>query len=1067
MVLENGYPYPGQALPTPTDTPYQTPSRGFSGRSSRQNSSSPFPDYSPTPFPPSDDSYFANQHTTIDSGDERYSARDPRRLTQNLDMSLVAQIHSLKKELESKDNLVHTLEDSLHQSKAETERLTADVTTQKAEVRSVKSQMQSLEHDMLKEFEKTVRERDDAMESVADTRKRLEESKKKVRAQEEDANRTHEIWERDRQDLEDKNRRLEGKNNVLEQHLKTMAAAMAAQSTPQGQISGTEDNFGPRTSSRQSNRSLDDIYEDKPAINFRDSRMTSLRRPGSSQMGSLSLAEELELGDEEDENEDEDDGAMKFSHALPEEEQPSRRYSEDEKAKKVMGFHADGSEQRVRDRSSSQASMKSVDSHLKLLRKQSVVAYTDTAIQCSPLPSSTSQNRQLEYASEKTFEQTEHAANQSRKRVSIPQIFVDQNPTTRSEVSKPKATKPSRMVSTACQTVEEPGSPLSSPKPTNGLPNFIPAKETRTWSTQTSDDVLPAFASAGPRISLSPLDVPVIAIHPPSSRPPSSHNSVVLPPRTKNAGCQVAIEMPTNMRSTAMQTDQIQVERRPARLPLRLQLSSPSSQPPSQSTERRIQASKAPPTSAPESSKRVVPIVPPKSSKRSIPSPSMEVNEGWGNPSSPLIEDAYPGNNDNGPLNGKDPFGPRRPIRSDSIFAGFDASDDGNDKVPSDYSDDDFGNAAPIRKTLSKVQNSWKLVPQSDDSVFDRVISASEEHGDQSSRQPSKELSRMPIPKSKAFSQTSSKTFPMRHTEAPRKPQSTTKEPDMRRKAAVINGITAHTQRSRSPSLPNASGKETTMAAPPFPVPTRSSSRRIPVSASDGAVSPSPYTTSFFTTRRGQDPGKAPNKRKLLRKTQSAAAVSKPTGPPPPHPPLPKSASSSMPGRPKSPHNQFVLPYDHVTELPSQLSKASRPPSHAGQASIEAPSQQTSVVDAIAQTMVGEWMWKYVRKRTSFGITETPQAEFELGRNGETGNSSGVRHKRWVWLAPYENAVIWSSKQPTSGPALLGKGGRKRMSAKCPLLLTNADPVTSYHPICAGCQRRYTFAQECWYPVSF
>ncbi len=945
-------------------------------------------------------------------------------------MSLVSQIHSLKKELESKDNLVHTLEDSLHQSKTENERLTADVTTQKAEVRSVKSQMQSLEYDMLKEFEKTVRERDDAMESIADTRKRLEDLKKKVRAQEEDANRTHELWERDRQDLEDKNRRLEGKNHVLEQHLKTMAAAVAAQSTVQSQIFGTDDNFGARTSSRQSNRSLDDIYEDKPAINFRDFRVTGLRRPGSSQMGSLSLAEELELGDEEDENEDEDDSAMKFSHALPEEEQPSRRYSEDEKAKKVMGFHADGSEQRARDRSSSQTSMKSIDSHLRFLRKHSAVAYTDTAIQCSPLPSPPPQSRQVEFASEKTIEQTEHAANQSRKRVSIPQIFVEQNPIVKSEISKPKATKALRMVSTACQTVEEPGSALNSPKSTNGPPIHVPAKETRTWSTQTSDDGLPAFSSAGPRTSLSPLDVPVIAIHPPSSRPPSSHNSVVLPPRTKNAGCQVAIEMPTNLRSTAMQTDQIQIEKRPIRLPLRLQLSSTSSQPPSQFAERRIQAPEAPYTSAVESSKHAVPTVPPKSSRRSIPSPSTEVEEGWTRPSSPQIEDAYPGNNDNGPLNSKDRFSPRRPIRSDSIFAGFDASDDGNDKVPSDYSDDDFGNAAPIRKTLSKVQNSWKLVPQSD-SVFDRVRSASEDHGDQSSKQPSKELSKMPIPKAKGLSQSSSKTFSTKHTEIPRKPQSITKENDMRRKAPVTNGIAGHTQRARSPSLPNTPGKETTIAAPPFPVPTRSSSRRIPVSASDGAVSPSPYTTSFFTARRVQDPGKAPNKRKMLRKTQSAAAVSKTNGPLPPHPPLPKSASSSMPGRPKSPRlppNQFVLPYDHVTELPSQLLKASRPPSHAGQASIEAPSQQTSVVDAIAQTMVGEWMWKYVRKRTSFGITETPQAEFEMGRNGETGNSSGVRHKRWVWLAPYENAVIWSSKQPTSGPALLGRGGRKRMS---------------------------------------
>ena len=136
-----------------------------------------------------------------------------------------------------------------------------------------------------------------------------------------------------------------------------------------------------------------------------------------------------------------------------------------------------------------------------------------------------------------------------------------------------------------------------------------------------------------------------------------------------------------------------------------------------------------------------------------------------------------------------------------------------------------------------------------------------------------------------------------------------------------------------------------------------------------------------------------------------------------------------MPGRPKSPRvlpNQFVLPYDDVAELPNQLPKVTGPKSHAGGASIEAPSQQTSVVDAIAQTMVGEWMWKYVRKRTSFGVTETPAAEFEMVRSGEASNSSGVRHKRWVWLAPYENAVIWSSKEPISGPALLGKGGRKR-----------------------------------------
>src|SRR5690606_23340500 len=73
------------------------------------------------------------------------------------------------------------------------------------------------------------------------------------------------------------------------------------------------------------------------------------------------------------------------------------------------------------------------------------------------------------------------------------------------------------------------------------------------------------------------------------------------------------------------------------------------------------------------------------------------------------------------------------------------------------------------------------------------------------------------------------------------------------------------------------------------------------------------------------------------------------------------------------------------------------------------------------ETMVGEWMWKYVRKRRSFGVGT------DMSGNESRGNEdgSGQRHKRWVWLAPYERAVMWSSKQPKDGAALLGKSGRK------------------------------------------
>jgi hypothetical protein len=95
--------------------------------------------------------------------------------------------------------------------------------------------------------------------------------------------------------------------------------------------------------------------------------------------------------------------------------------------------------------------------------------------------------------------------------------------------------------------------------------------------------------------------------------------------------------------------------------------------------------------------------------------------------------------------------------------------------------------------------------------------------------------------------------------------------------------------------------------------------------------------------------------------------------------------------------------------------------------SSEVSMHQTSVVDSIAQTMVGEWMYKYVRRPKSFRVLDKPDwdAKKSVGEISQSVTNSGVRHKRWVWLAPYERAVMWSSKQPTSGTALMGKSGRK------------------------------------------
>lgn len=1049
MALENGHQVAVQALPAVEDTPYDNPPRTLSGQSSQQGSSSPFSNYSPAPFTAGEDSKFTGQQGMTDTDeDERFDSRDPRRLTPNLGISFVSHIHALKKELEGRDAIVGNLEVALHQAREENEQLGEDLKAQQAEVKSVKQQMSSLERDMLQALEDIAKERDNATDTVADTRKHLEASRKKVRALEQEASGTDLRGQQEKQQWENDKRKLENKVHVVEERLKTMVAeTMAVNRMGENQPGAGYDadaamrdtwfsNISDvRPASRISSRSMDDNDENKVAPNFRASRMSGLHEMGGSQISALSLADELEMTEGDDDHGDDYKDAIDSPDALPEEiSMLPRRYSEDQKARKVMGFHADNHEQPFGDESSGQHSMGIIQDYINLPSTQSSVVCTDRGTQCTPPPDAEIPVKRADSASEKLGEQNEHSANQSRKRVAIPSILVEQT-----TVLRPEPPKNVTIVSTSCQT-DEPTIKLPLIDRTANevsLPVAATTFEMRSTSTQTIEDITMGIKSASTRLSPTPLDVPVIAIHPPSSRPPSSHNSVVLPPRTRNAGCQAVIEMPRDLKSTAMQTEEIRVDKRPVNIPPRLQPSKIAAKPSSRSSDNRTRPIKASHSDSSRRYGRSPPRLPAGDvkasasgiSKRDLKISIQGANDQQSRPKSPQFGQTRSGTKDLAGFNDEHHSGPSRPARLESNLA-ISGATRKNDKtsLEHDFSDDDeFASAAPIRKTLSKVQNSWKLVPHSHSTTLAKSESASEELGDQRVA----EIHKGPDLKTRGPSQLTSNAFQTKPTGGHRIAPSAAKPADIRRKTLVSNGIAEHAQRARSPSVPSASGKEATAVPPPFPVPTRSSSRKIPISASDGAASPTPHSTSFFTTRRGQNKGRPPIKRKILRKVQSAAAVSKL---PEIHPPLPApsmSASSTMPGSPKTmppPQNQFILPYDNVPGLPSHAAPTPQPRPHAGEASIESPNQQTSVVDAIAQTMVGEWMWKYVRKRTSFGITENPQVEFEMGRNGETGNSSGVRHKRWVWLAPYENAVIWSSKQPTSGPALLGKGGRKRMS---------------------------------------
>ena len=121
---------------------------------------------------------------------------------------------------------------------------------------------------------------------------------------------------------------------------------------------------------------------------------------------------------------------------------------------------------------------------------------------------------------------------------------------------------------------------------------------------------------------------------------------------------------------------------------------------------------------------------------------------------------------------------------------------------------------------------------------------------------------------------------------------------------------------------------------------------------------------------------------------------------------------------------QQSLAFDWGNNRPST---SSRPPGTAD-GSLP-PTEESGLVNSIAATMVGEWMWKYIRKRKSFGVESAGDFASHAGEDygvNFNSNAHGTRHKRWVWLSPYERTIMWDSKQPTSGTALLGKKGRKR-----------------------------------------
>ncbi|KAI0838722.1 hypothetical protein F5Y06DRAFT_267650 [Hypoxylon sp. FL0890] len=997
------------SLPTPNDTPYRTPSKG--SRRSRRSVTPPGISSSPPPRMPREKREKSSKRSSKDvAHDENISILDPRRFTPTLHANLVSEILALRRDQEEKLKIIESLESSLHTTREEQESLQSNLSNTAKETRSLKRQLALLEGGTSSALGELAKERDEAVDAITETRRRLEIAQKKVKTQEEDSQRVHDLWAKEKDDWDEERRRYERKLHVAESRLRVVLEEVA--NLQAAQLNGAHN--GSESDGEEAGKENDGASVRTMSMT-NSIRYSMMNGPGFGKINGHSLADELNFDDDDDYQTDPDGRQSVLSHHVH-----VRNQSRDSVMSKTHRRNQSNDSlikpgsvarsrlfmnQTVLDRL--EGGIREDDEDLVTPVK---VQYVDSGVQFSPPPSPkiapakpstpepTLKSERLMGLESPPRAEGEIEANQSRKRVQLNKPVP---------VEPQKTVKPP-MVSAASQTSEK-AQPLATSDPV--IVEMKPAAATVSKSVATQTDPMQPEPQPVPA---PPLQIPSISIIPPTSRPstPQEHR---LPQYVKDFGCQVSILQSKPMRSTAVQTDEIRIDKRLDKLPPHLHPSAIISRPTSPVSPVAVDVSK-----------NFTPVpghVPPRNPRRLEGSRRRSSAELPSSPpASPIADymetrDAYPGNNDDGPLSSaKAPV--RRPHRISSLFAGFDVqSSDELDEFDGDQSDSEYRTALAPRPKAGPSKPSKRTGLSGSSTSPEQVKPAA--------RQATSVMSKIGGPE--VYSSYRLADAPEGLTRKPTIKVATraadraigystgSRASVMRKSAMIQSGIASHQGRSRSPSLPESRD-------PPFPIPTRASSRKPPFSISapsDGRQSPTPNGEGF---RRGTKGG--PYRNNSIRKVRSAAALPRnqrhrrhgSRSPPPPMSPSEEAPES--PSLPPLPTNDITTPQRNYggskyRSHRSQPSTNTANTENTNGGSVGSNQQTSTVVDAIAQTMVGEWMFKYVRRRKSFGMAET------------TEENSNDRHKRWVWLAPYERAILWSSKQPASGNALMGKPGRK------------------------------------------
>ncbi|KAK5129168.1 hypothetical protein LTR08_003788 [Meristemomyces frigidus] len=568
-----------KGLPSPADTPYETPGFIRSKRSSRATAdSSRERSCSPPPLPPDS----IEHHEKSREG--RYPSIDPRRFTPTLHASLVSEILNLRRELDSKNHLVEDLETSLSTSRNENESLNRRVLEHVKEVRKTKQQVQHMENDTYQAVQDLVKEKNAARHATDELRTKLEAATKKTRWQGEDATRTQRDWEHEKEGWENERRELERRVHVTENRLRVFVDEVTAQQAEldaqnaQMEETGDESNFKDSGLGNESDTAS--IKSATPAVRHRrnmsslSNRTRSLRNSGSTRASTgtpepharahgYSLADELDI-DEEDEYDldvfEHPDDDLEFSgagiRAVTHSSQGSVLSELDSKAKRVLGLTSETPDSPVfgpvSTPTKAECSRQALESPLrKPLRLSMVQIATRQRIDAVP---------RAEYV-DKGYQPSPPSSPRSKGTSTEPMHDTEiREPDSKTEPEHVNAAQAARhALQTAMREASSPVSPPETPivdgvrwHEDRHLSMLGAAYSTASTQTEVVEPERPKSMRSN-RDSLSPPDlVPSIAIHPPTSRP-TSPRTYVLPPRTKNASSQA--DLPWQGRDACVQTE--------------------------------------------------------------------------------------------------------------------------------------------------------------------------------------------------------------------------------------------------------------------------------------------------------------------------------------------------------------------------------------------------------------------------------------------------------------------------------------------------------------------------------